>query len=362
MNKLGLWVGVCVICISLGYMGAAHAFHPARLAAQANIPKSYVLASQTQREAASHYFATAAKHHNYEISAATLHGWLQRRPNDVTVIDVRQPTGPAGFASGHIGVADNIPVEVFWHELVTTHSQRKVIRFGGNGSVDQIPIHFFPLPKTKRIVVMCYDGNGGEMIPALLRILGYKAYSLRYGTAMWNSQLNVWPAPHSILALPITTRDQSKINGSKATRVGGDIIRNPQGRATIAAYLNSINRNYPPGYGRPWTIMAGELNRLIHSSRAPVIVDLRSAQAFNRAHIPGSINIPFRALGGELDKLPRNRQIIVVSQAMQSAAQATAVLRILGYRAFLLSQGLVSWNPVFQPPVPQHHYPLVTSH
>lgn len=66
-------------------------------------------------------------------------------------------------------------------------------------------------------------------------------------------------------------------------------------------------------------------------------------------------------LGDEIKTLPQNRQIGLVSQAMQSAAQATAVLRILGYKAFVLRQGLVSWNPTFKPPVPHHHYALVKS-
>lgn len=361
MNKILLWSGVCATGLILGYAGASSAFHRSSNYASTSIQDSYVLHSKRQRTIASRYFAVAAEHNNYQISAASLHRWLKNRPNSTVLIDVRQPIGPAGYSTGHISTARNIPLEVFWHELEAKRSETQFIRFEFDGVVHRIPIHFSPLPKNKRIVVMCYDGDGGEMIPALLRILGYKAYSLKYGTSMWNARINVWPSPGTVQALP-TSSHRSEVKVRRRVAVNeNDVVQSPESRAAIEAYLNSVNRSYPSGYARPWTIMAGTVHQLMHSKTPPLVVDVRSSRSFSRAHIPGSVNIPFRNLGAEIKTLPHNRQIVLVSQAMQSAAQATAVLRILGYKAFVLRQGLVSWNPTFKPPVPHHHYALVKS-
>ena len=40
------------------------------------------------------------------------------------------------------------------------------------------------------------------------------------------------------------------------------------------------------------------------------VVDVRDPMAFNASHIPGSINVPFSRVEGELDRLPRDKPIV----------------------------------------------------
>jgi rhodanese-related sulfurtransferase len=43
----------------------------------------------------------------------------------------------------------------------------------------------------------------------------------------------------------------------------------------------------------PESILAGELEKLIKSGTAPVILDARSAYEYRHGHIPGAIHMPF---------------------------------------------------------------------
>ena len=321
-------------------------------------PSPYGL-TVAEQQTVLNYFTAASAQGGFEVTASTLHQWLlDKKP--VLLIDVRQPYGPAGYNHGHIAGAVNIPLQAFGQELLATHTYTAAIKTygGGLGQIKAAPIRFFPLPKNEPIVVMCYDGDGGEMTPALMRLLGYQAYGLRWGVAGWNQILDVWPNPAFVAPLPV-------VRGASTLRLApapsGPYQLGPSLAPALATFYQNLNRIYPPGYGRPYTIVAEQLYSELAAPNPPLVVDLRSPSAYAAGHIPGSLNIPFKDLGGNLNKLPGgSRQIVLVSATLQASAQACAILRILGYRAYVLKQGLATWNPEFAAPANLPHYPLVT--
>ncbi|AEJ40608.1 Rhodanese domain protein [Sulfobacillus acidophilus TPY] len=305
------------------------------------------------------YFADAAHHQNYQISVTTLHQWLvDKRP--VLMIDVRQPYGQMGYQSGHIPGAVNIPLQWMGEELEATRRYTRTLPFvtdAGTTRMDRIT--FFPLPRREPIVVMCYDGNGGEMTPVLLRLLGYSAYGLKDGVALWNPALNVWPARGTTGAggdLPLATGASPVALKPAAT--GPDIL-GPALASRVSPFFTRLNHPYPAGYAFPWTILPGALYAALAAPHPPQVIDLRSPKAFQAGHIAGSVNIPFALLGGNLNRLNPHEPVVLVSQSLQSAAQANAVLRLLGYRSYVLKQGLASWNHQENHIPPPHHYPIV---
>lgn len=302
---------------------------------------------------AARYFWDATRHQDYQVSASTLHRWLaSSRP--MVLIDLRQPGGPTGYDRGHIAGAYNIPLQWFGTELTATH------RFTKTLSVDtgEMAVHFFALPHHTPLVVMCYDGNGGEMTPVVLRMLGYQAYGLRDGVSSWNPALNVWPSPEAIDNLPLATGRSSP--GALSVPLRGSDVLGYTWAARLKPLWQRLNGVYPAGYSRPWTIDPEALWALLTGPHPPQVIDLRPPEQFRAGHIVHSMNIPFGELGANLSKVSSKRQVVLVSRTLQKAAAANAILRILGYRSYVLRKGLVTWNRQLGTIDPPHHYGIVT--
>jgi rhodanese-related sulfurtransferase len=80
-------------------------------------------------------------------------------------------------------------------------------------------------------------------------------------------------------------------------------------------------------------LSAGELDRLIKSGRAPVIIDVRSAYEYRHGHIPGAVHMPFWQaffLAGDL-AAPRDQPVIVYCQHGPRAGIARFALQRTGY-------------------------------
>lgn len=328
MNRAVLWGGVGTllgVSLTLGIWQRAtwHAW-----------PASPYGLTVQQEASVTAFFATAARHHQYEVTATRLHQWISSK-QQVLMIDVRQAGGPKGYRSGHIRGAINIPFQQFGRLLPT------------------LSLH-------EPIVVMCYDGNGGEMAPVILRLLGYQAYGLRDGVAQWNPRLDVWPhwAAGRLMSWPLV-QGPGTVWTAAPVRGGDHLSRNTI--PLLQRFFSSANHPYPPGYAFPWTIDAATLAASLTEAHPPLVIDLRSASAYRKGHIAGSIDIPYADLGGSLHRINPTRQVVLVSQSLQRAAEANAVLRLLGYQSFVLQRGLASWSRVEDQVPPPHHYSLATS-
>ncbi len=83
----------------------------------------------------------------------------------------------------------------------------------------------------------------------------------------------------------------------------------------------------------PTYISAAELDRLIKSGTAPVIVDVRSAYEYRRGHIPGAIHMPFWQSFFLADDLTAagERPVVVYCQHGPRAVIAKFALRQAGH-------------------------------
>jgi rhodanese-related sulfurtransferase len=78
-----------------------------------------------------------------------------------------------------------------------------------------------------------------------------------------------------------------------------------------------------------------------------VVVDARSAEAWERCHIPGSISLPHRTIGPETTAmLPRDRVIVTYcwGPGCNAATKAAAKLGALGFRVKEMIGGLEYWR------------------
>ncbi len=76
------------------------------------------------------------------------------------------------------------------------------------------------------------------------------------------------------------------------------------------------------------------------------VLDIRSAADYAKGHIPGAVNVPFAVIAKpeNLVLYPTDKPILVACYTGQTAAMTTAILNVLGYDAYSLRFGMMSWN------------------
>jgi phage shock protein E len=70
------------------------------------------------------------------------------------------------------------------------------------------------------------------------------------------------------------------------------------------------------------------------------IVDVRSEAEFRGGAYRGAINVPLQALSGKLDRIPKNRPVVVYCASGSRSALAARVLRKAGYEDVSNAGGL----------------------
>ena len=104
----------------------------------------------------------------FQLSRSQLVPLLNAGNSSIYIIDVRQASGTAGYSSGHIAGAHNIPFQ----------NMTAAVEAG-------------LIPHDKIIIDTCYTGQTGAMTTAMLRVLGYTAFNLSGGMAGWNNATRI---------------------------------------------------------------------------------------------------------------------------------------------------------------------------
>jgi len=92
-------------------------------------------------------------------------------------------------------------------------------------------------------------------------------------------------------------------------------------------------------------IIASELVPLMNQDNA-VLIDIRSANDFNKGHIHGAINIPHNSLSGRLNELEKFKSTLIVlaDQMGQQAGASGGLLSKEGFNVRRLSGGISQWR------------------
>ncbi len=69
------------------------------------------------------------------------------------------------------------------------------------------------------------------------------------------------------------------------------------------------------------------------------VIDTRDADQYNKAHIPGAVNIDWRQVLGRRAELPTDRMVLVYCNAGTLSAQAGLALRLAGMDNVRILQG-----------------------
>lgn len=282
MKKLGtLLLGVALV-LSLSVAGC-----PASAAPREPTAAEIVV------DAAMAYFANLPGDNNL-IHEATFLGRV-RAGEQMFIVDTRRA---GSFAAGHVIGAVSLP------------------EFSILDNLDR-------LPADKTIYLYCYSGQSTGQLVALLSVAGFEAKSVRFGfvrgiLTLDNHEEIVgrvpvdWPKV--VTKLEIVPAIEAAIKGYFAALADAAIARN--------------------------RISAVSANELLGDPNT-IFLSIRRAANFAAKHIPGAINIPFGAgMQAEFDRLPRDKLIIVYCYSGQTSNQTVAILRLLGFNAVSLDNGM----------------------
>jgi rhodanese-related sulfurtransferase len=187
------------------------------------------------------------------------------------------------------------------------------------------------------ILIYCYTGQSGSMAIAVLGVLDYDVQNLLHGMCSWSSDAAVTAGAcfdattvvgnqvETTANVPTETYDFPELENTTST--DSDEI--------VEAAAATVSPKY---------ITAADLNMKIAEEEDMTIISCRSAADYANGHIPGAINIGLSSLAENLDKLDPDLPIYVYCYTGHTAAQATALLNMLGYDAYSLKYGMCSWS------------------
>ncbi len=82
------------------------------------------------------------------------------------------------------------------------------------------------------------------------------------------------------------------------------------------------------------------------------LLDVRQPEEWNQVHIPGATLIPLGELGANLDKVPRDQEVVVVCRSGNRSAQGRDILLNNGFTSVTsMAGGVTQWQAAGYPTV-----------
>lgn len=101
-------------------------------------------------------------------------------------------------------------------------------------------------------------------------------------------------------------------------------------------------------------ISATELADRLQAEDRPVLLDVREPEEVEICNLPDHVHIPMAQVPQGLDRLPRDRPVVVYCHSGMRSAQVTAFLRQHGLDAVNLAGGIDAWSRTVDPDVPRY--------
>ncbi len=186
------------------------------------------------------------------------------------------------------------------------------------------------LDHSKPVVTYCWTGQTSSMITAYLTVLGYDAYSLKFGA---NSLI------HSSLTSHKWTDD--------ATRDFPVVVSGAPAQGILTDYLVANNMDLSDIIASGWITTSTDVNTKQTDADATndyYVIDIRAAEHYTPGHIQGAVNSTLLNVVATAANAG-GKTIVVACYTGQTAAHAVVALRLSGYTdAKVLKWGMSSWD------------------
>ena len=84
--------------------------------------------------------------------------------------------------------------------------------------------------------------------------------------------------------------------------------------------------------------------RFVDGKEKHTLVDVRTADEYKSGYIPGAINISVQELSGKLNKIPKDKPVVVYCRSGSRSSQAARTLLGAGYTDVYDLGGLSGWE------------------
>jgi rhodanese-related sulfurtransferase len=218
---------------------------------------------------------------------------------EMTILDIR---GAADYEKGHIKGAVNVPWGTAIAETLVN------------------------IPADKPVYIYCYTGQTAGQAVTTYNVAGFEAYSVNLG---WNFGISKVEGVDAVTTTEVATLDAAVTEIPEA--IQHSITAYYEG---MVALSDSVYKNYK--------ISEADLKAMMDAKDESIyILSVRKAEDFAAGHIEGASNIPFgTSMISEFKNLPKDKVIVVYCYTGQTAGQATAALRLMGYKAVSLNGGM----------------------
>jgi rhodanese-related sulfurtransferase len=111
------------------------------------------------------------------------------------------------------------------------------------------------------------------------------------------------------------------------------------------AEVGQVTREYFEERGGMESVDGEELIRRVKAGEVTVI-DVRPPEEYRAGHIPGALSMPVGELKARLKELPKNRDVVAYCRGPYCvmALEAVELLRMKGFEAHRMEQGVVDWR------------------
>lgn len=258
--------------------------------------KGYPVVSEVVTKAEALY--TAMPDHRYIINQVEFVAKVAAK-EAMTILDIRSAED---YAKGHVTGSVNVP----WGMAIAENLSK--------------------IPTDKPVYIYCYTGQTAGQAVTTLNLAGIDAKSVNLG---WN--LGISKAEG---AAAVTSMDAATLTGAGAAI--------PEAiQAAVTAYYEGLGKIEDPRF-KNYKISEDDLKALVDAKDTSIqILSIRKAEDFAIGHIEGATNIPFgKEMTASFKALPKDKKIVVYCYTGQTAGQATATLRLMGYDAVSLNGGM----------------------
>lgn len=85
-------------------------------------------------------------------------------------------------------------------------------------------------------------------------------------------------------------------------------------------------------------------SRFMDGKQAHTLVDVRTDEEYRSGYIPGAINIAVNELSSKLNKIPKDKPVIVYCRSGSRSAHAAQALIAAGYTDVYDLGGVIEWS------------------
>ena len=200
------------------------------------------------------------------------------------------------------------------------------------------------IPKDRKVVVICYNGHTANAAALFLNQIGYDASPMLMGMSAWNvaspglgkrkpyaGSAGYAISTESTMPPALRSEVPAVLTGKKALK---EIVI-----ARTDAYLSAK---------QPLEIAPSEVYEKAIKNGDPgyFLLSVQRAEDYSKGHVPGAMNIPYNEIAKKenLEKLPRDKKIVVVCYIGHLAGAVSMFLNQLGYEAYDMRYGTMGWN------------------